>query len=64
MEEQGFIKNIDIPTAIKDAQAKGIKSEFVKWNEDKIDVEIGSVILLAEIIYNESLSYLSCSFDE
>ena len=37
MEEQGFIKNIDIPTAIKDAQAKGIKSEFVKWNEDKTE---------------------------
>lgn len=37
MEEQGFIKNIDIPTAIKDAQAEGIKSEFVKWNEDKTE---------------------------
>ena len=37
MEEQGYIKNIDIPTAVKDAQAKGIKSEFLHWNEDKTE---------------------------
>lgn len=37
MEEQGYIKNIDIPTAVADAQAKGINSEFLHWNEDKTE---------------------------
>ena len=37
MEELGFIKNIDIPTAVKDAQAKGLQTEFLHWNEDKTE---------------------------
>lgn len=37
MEEMGFLKNIDIPTAVEEAKAKGLQTEFVSWNEDKTE---------------------------
>lgn len=37
MEEMGLVKNIDIPTAVEDAKAKGLQTEFVSWNEDKTE---------------------------
>lgn len=37
MEEHGHIKNIDIPTAVQEAQQRGINTYFESWNEEKTE---------------------------
>lgn len=37
MEEQGYIKNIDVETAVIQAKEKGLQTEFLHWNEDKTE---------------------------